>query len=66
MRLGLTLAQGLLYMAAMLAYIHGAEIARYNWHPARPEPGIWYDWSGLRLIDDDGALTELGAVYAAP
>ena len=52
------------YMAAMLGYINGSEVMRYNWHPARPEPGIWYDWSGLKLIDEDGKLTELGAVYA--
>lgn len=52
------------YMRAMLEYIHGSEIARYNWHPARPDPGIWYDWSGLVLVDDDGQLTELGAIYA--
>ena len=54
------------YMSAMLQYILSSEISRYNWHPARPEPGIWYDWSGLRLIDEDGLLTDLGAAYAAP
>jgi hypothetical protein len=54
------------YMRNMLDYINSAEITRYNWHPARPEPGVWYDWSGLRLIGDDGQLTELGLIYAAP
>lgn len=52
------------YMAAMLDYINGAEVSRYNWHPARPEPGVWYDWSGLVLVDDEGLLTDLGAIYA--
>jgi hypothetical protein len=52
------------YMTAMLEYVNGSETMRYNWHPARPDPGIWYDWSGLKLIEDDGQLTELGAIYA--